>query len=133
GIATWEEENRNPTWTRNMRRELVYAIANGDVIPVRELNRAFRSQRILFGYYQGGLLVRMLVERRGFPPIVKILEAFDRGLDIDQALAEVYQTTPEALDRDFDAYVRMLTAGLAIEPRWTDATAERVRAGLSRE
>jgi tetratricopeptide (TPR) repeat protein len=29
--------------------------------------------------------------------------------------------------------VRKLTAGLAIEPRWTDATAERVRAGLSRE
>src|SRR5262249_44708725 len=54
------------------------------------------------------------------------------GLDIDQALAEVYQTTPEDLDRDFDAYVRKLTAGLAIEPRWTDATVERVRAGLSR-
>jgi tetratricopeptide (TPR) repeat protein len=133
GIATWEEENRNPTWTRNMRRELVDAIANGDVIPVRELNRAFRSHRILFGYYQGGLLVRMLIERRGFPPIVRILQAFDRGLDIDQALAEIYQTTPEALDKDFDAFVRERTAGLAIEPRWTDETAERVRAGLARE
>lgn len=132
GIATWEEENRNPTWTRNMRRDLVDAIANGEVIPVRELNRAFRTQRILFGYYQGGLLVRMLIERRGFPPIVKILQAFDRGLDIDQALAEVYQTTPEDLDRDFDAYVRKITASLAIEPRWTEATAEHVRAGLTR-
>ncbi len=133
GIATWEEENHNPTWTRNMRRDLVDAIANGEVIPVRELNRAFRTQRILFGYYQGGLLVKMLIERRGFPPIVKILQAFDRGLDIDQALAEVYQTTPEDLDRDFLAYVRNLTAGLAIEPRWTEATVDRVRAGLSRE
>ena len=133
GIATWEEENRNPTWTRNMRRELVDAIANGDVIPVRELNRAFRSHRILFGYYQGGLLVRMLIERRGFPPIVKILQAFDRGMDIDQALSEIYQTTPEELDRDFDLYVRQKTEGLAIEPRWTEETAERIRAGLARE
>jgi len=132
GLATWEEENRNPNWTRNMRRELVDAIANGTVIPVRELNRAFRSDRILFGYYQGGLLCRMLIERRGFPPMVKILEAFDRGLDIDQALAEVYQTTPEELDSDFDAYVRKLVAGLKIEPRWGEAQVARVRAGLSR-
>ncbi|MFN0008864.1 MAG: tetratricopeptide repeat protein [Planctomycetota bacterium] len=133
GLATWEEENRSPTWTRNMRRELVDAIANGDVIPVRELNRAFRSQRILFGYYQGGLLCRMLIERAGFPPMVKILEAFDRGLDLDQAFAEVYRTTPEEVDRDFDAFVRKLTKDLSIEPRWTGAAAARARAGLSRE
>ncbi|HEV8113960.1 MAG TPA: tetratricopeptide repeat protein [Planctomycetota bacterium] len=133
GLATWEEENRNPTWTRNMRRELVDALANGDIIPVRDLNRAFRSSRILFGYYQGGLLCRMLIERRGFPPMVRIFEAFDRGLDIDQAFNEVYQTTPEALDRDFAAYVRGLTADLKIEPRWSDAQAERVRTSLSRE
>lgn len=133
GLATWEEENRSPTWTRNMRRELVDAIANRDIIPVRELNRAFRSQRILFGYYQGGLLCRLLIERAGFPPMVKILEAFDRGLDLDEAFAEVYQTTPEDLDRDFEAFVRKLTQDLAIEPRWSSAAAARARAGLSRE
>jgi tetratricopeptide (TPR) repeat protein len=133
GLATWEEEHRNPTWTRNLRRELVDSLANGDVIPVREINRAFRSSRILFGYYQGGLLCRMLIELRGFPPMVKILEAFDRGLDLDQAFAEVYRTTPEDLDRDFAEYARKLTAGLAIEPRWSDAAADRARAGLARE
>ncbi len=133
GLATWEEENRNSTWTRNLRRELVDALANGDLILVRDLNRAFRSQRILFGYYQGGLLCRMLIERRGFAPMVRILDAFDRGLDLDQALAEVYQTTPEDLDRDFEAYARRLTADLRIEPRWSPAKAVRVRAGLSRE
>ena len=133
GLATWEEEHRNPCWTRNLRRELVDSIANRDLIPVRELNRAFRSPRILFGYYQGGLLCRMLIERAGFPPIVRILEAFDRGLDLDQALAEVYQTTPEDLDRDFEAFARGLTAGLAIEPRWSEESVARARAGLSRE
>jgi tetratricopeptide (TPR) repeat protein len=133
GLATWEEEHRNPTWTRNMRRELVDAIANGELIPVRELNRAFRSQRILFGYYQGGLLCRMLIDRAGFPPIVRLLEAFDRGLDLDQAFTEVYATTPEEIDRDFLAFVRQETANLAIEPRWSDTAAARARAGLPRE
>ena len=133
GLATWEEENRNPAWTRNLRRDLVDAIANGDLIPVRELNRAFRSQRILFGYYQGGLLCRMLIDRAGFPPMVKILEAFDRGLDLDAAFAEVYRTTPEELDRDFEAFVRALTKDLAIEPRWGASAAAKAKAGLSRE
>jgi tetratricopeptide (TPR) repeat protein len=130
GLATWEEVNRNPAWTRNMRRELVDSIANGQVIPVRELNRAFRGPRILFGYYQGGLMCQMLIERHGFAPIVKFLEAFDRGLDLDQALKEVYATTPEALDREFLAFVTKQTADLRIEPRWDAARVARIQLGL---
>ena len=79
GLATWEEVARNPTWTRNMRRDLVDAHANGNLIPLRELNRAFRGPRILFGYYQGGLLCRMLIDEHGFQPMVQLLMAFDLG------------------------------------------------------
>lgn len=133
GLATWEEEQRNPAWTRNMRRDLVDALANGDLIPVRELNRAFRGPRILFGYYQGGLLCRLLIGREGFPPMLKLLEAFDRGLDLDQALGQVYGQTPEELDRDFEAFVRREVASLAIEPRWSSTSLARARLGLSAE
>jgi tetratricopeptide (TPR) repeat protein len=131
GLATWEEEQRNPAWTRNMRRDLVDALANGDLIPVRDLNRAFRGPRILFGYYQGGLLCELLIERDGFPAILKLLEAFDRGLDIDQALGQVYGQTPEELDRDFEAFVRQEVGALAIEPRWSPTSLARARLGLS--
>ncbi|MBL8860366.1 MAG: tetratricopeptide repeat protein [Planctomycetes bacterium] len=131
GLATWEEVNRNPSWTRNMRRELVDALANGQVIPVRELNRAFRGPRILFGYYQGGLMCQMLIERSGFARIVKFLEAFDRGLDLDASLKEVYRTTPEQLDRDFLEFVRKETANLKIEPRWDSSRVARLALGLS--
>jgi len=133
GLATWEEEQRNPAWTRNMRRDLVDAHANGDLIGVRDLNRAFRGPRILFGYYQGGLLCRMLIERHGFPPILRLLEAFDRGLDLDQAFAEVYGASPEEIDRQFEAFVAGELASLAIEPRWSPATVARVRLDLSGE
>src|SRR5262249_4493564 len=126
GLATWEEVHRNPSWTRNMRRDLVDAIANGEVIPVRELNRAFRGPRILFGYYQGGLVCQMLIEHAGFTPMVKLLEAFDRGLDLDQAFAEVYHQTPEEVDRDFAAFVARETKDLRIEPRWSPPRAARI-------
>jgi tetratricopeptide (TPR) repeat protein len=119
GLATWEEEHKNPAWTRNMRRELIDARANGDLIPVRELNRAFRGPRILFGYYQGGLLCKMLIDAHGFPPMIRLLEAFDRGRDLDQALREVFERTPEQLDREFEAFVDAQTRELRIEPRWS--------------
>ncbi len=132
GLATWEEVNRNPAWTRNMRRELIDAIAAQDVITTREMNRAFRGQRILFGYYQAGLMCTLLIERYGFPSMVRLLAAFDRGLDLDTALKETFGTTPEQLDRDFLAWARAHVAGLRVEPRWAPAFVRRDAIGLSK-
>ncbi|MBL8860643.1 MAG: tetratricopeptide repeat protein [Planctomycetes bacterium] len=132
GLATWEEVHRNPSWTRNMRRELVDALACGELIRVREMNRAFRGPRILFGYYQAGLVCTLLVERHGFPSMVRLLAAFDRGLDLDAALSEVFGTTPEALDRDFEAWARAHVAGLAVEPRWSADFLRRAAVGLAK-
>jgi tetratricopeptide (TPR) repeat protein len=116
-----------------MRRDLVDAHANSALIGVRDLNRAFRGPRILFGYYQGGLLCRMLIDRHGFPPMLRLLEAFDRGLDLDRAFGEVYGATPEQIDREFEAFVRAQLQGIAIEPRWSPTTIAKLRLGLARE
>lgn len=121
GLATWEEEHKNAAWTRNMRRELLDAYWNRDLILVRDLNRAFRSQRILFGYYMSGQLCRMLIEEQGFPPMIALLEAFDRGEDLDQAIRGTFGATPEELDRRFAEYVRRTVEPLRIEPRWNAA------------
>ncbi len=133
GLATWEEVNRNPSWTRNMRRDLIDARANGRLIEVRELNRAFRGPRILFGYYQGGLLCEMLIEDHGFSSMIHLLRAFDRGLDLDQALGEVFSKTPEELDAEFEVWVDEHIAGLVLEPRWQPLRVARLRLTLARE
>ena len=131
GLATWEEVRMNPAWTRNMRRDLVDARANGQLIPVRELNRAFRGPRILFGYYQGGLLCELLIREHGFPAIVAFLEAFDRGLDLDTALAQVFELDAEELDRAFARHVDELLGQLRIEPRWDGQRVATRRLGLA--
>ena len=130
GIATWEEETRNPSWTRNLRRDLVDAIANDDLLKARTINRAFRGPRVIYAYYQAGLMVRMTVEKHGFAPLVRLLEAFERGQDLDQAFRSCLQTTPEQFDRDFEAWARAHTAALKVEPRLTQATAAKLRASL---
>ena len=132
GLATWEEGRRNPAWWRNYRRDLVDARANDELIPVRRLNNAFRGSRVLFAYYQSGLLCKLLVEEHGFPSLVRLLEAFDRGADLDEALQEVFATTPEALDERFAAYVDGMTSELAIEPRWSRRSTFKRRFALAR-
>lgn len=133
GLATWEEIQKNPTWTRNMRRDLLDAKANGDLIPLRELNRAFRGPRILFGYYQGGLLCEMLIDEHGFPPMVALLRAFDLGADLDQAFRSVFDVTPEEVDGAFQRFVDGKLEGLRIEPRWADRTLRRLQLRLAAE
>ncbi len=133
GLATWEEQRKNPAWQRNMRQDLLDARANGQIIPLRELNRAFRGPRVLFGYYQGGLLCAMLIEDFGFPPMVAFLEAFDRGLDLDAAVAEVFETTPEEIDRRFHALVDQQLDGLHVEPRWNPQVTAVQRLTLDRD
>ena len=133
GLATWEEEEKNPAWSRNMRGLLVNAYANDDLIPVRDLNRAFRTPRILFAYYQGGLLCRMLIDEHGFSPMIRLLLAFDRGRDLDQALDEVLGLTPEELDRRFEAFIGEQVADLHIEPLWSPALVIKKRLSLGRQ
>lgn len=133
GLATWEEEEKNPAWSRNMRMDLVNAFANEDLIPVRDLNRAFRTPRILFAYFQGGLLCRMLIDEAGFTPMTRLLLAFDRGLDLDAAFREVLGTTPEEVDQRFREFIAARVAPLKIEPQWTPARILKLRLTLGAE
>ncbi|QDU67403.1 tetratricopeptide repeat protein [Engelhardtia mirabilis] len=133
GLATWEETRVNPSWDRNLRRDLLDSHASGTIFPLRELNAAFRGPRIIFGYYQGGLLCRMLIDEFGFPSMIRLLEAFDRGEDLDGAMDSVFGLTPEQIDERFDAFVRQEIAGLSIEPRWDPDQVRRLRFGLDPE
>jgi len=133
GLATWEEGQRHKAWWRNMRRELLDARANGTIFPLRRLNNAFRGPSVLFAYFQSGLLCQMLVEANGFPPMVRLLQAFDRGADLDQAFREVFLQTPEQVDADFARFVDRLVEPLAIEPRWTPERTFERRFRLARE
>jgi len=63
--------------------------------------------------------------------MIRLLEAFDRGLDLDQAMAEVYHMTPEEMDRDFKAFVEREIKDLAIVPRWNPERLSVTRIGLS--
>ena len=132
GLATWEEQQRDPSWTRNLRRELVDSVANDLVIGVRDLNRAFRGPRIIWAYYQGKLMCDMLIADHGFPALVDLLAAFDRGATLDAALGEAFGMTPEEFDAAFLSWCEAKVAGLHVEPRHGPRRVSLLSLGLSR-
>jgi tetratricopeptide (TPR) repeat protein len=85
GFSVYEEKVRDPSWERGMDRELFDAFHNEDIPPVRLLNRLFRGPRILFGYYQGGLIVELIARDHGFDKALDLLRAYGEDLEVEEA------------------------------------------------
>ena len=85
GTGVYEEKQRDPSWERGMDRELFDAFHNQDIPPVHLMNRLFRGPRILFGYYQGGLVIELITKLYGFGKALDLLRAFGEDLDTEEA------------------------------------------------
>ena len=81
-----------------MERELFDAFHNQDIPLVHLMNRLFRGPRILFGYYQGGLIVELIQKRYGFDKALELL----RGFGDDLGLQETFDRAIGMSSRQFD-------------------------------
>ncbi|MEY3163129.1 MAG: hypothetical protein RIT25_3124 [Planctomycetota bacterium] len=128
GFSVHEEKVRDVSWERGMDRELLDAFHNRDIPPVRLLNRLFRGPRILFGYYQGGLIVDLITRDFGFDKAVALLEAFGKDLETEDAFREALGIGTAEFDRRFLRYVaEERLRGLLLVPRWNEAAMERLQ------
>ncbi|MFO1052116.1 MAG: tetratricopeptide repeat protein [Planctomycetota bacterium] len=134
GFSVYEEGQRDKAWERGMERELVDAVANGEIAPIRLFDRVFRGPRILFGYYQGGLLVDFLVREFGFPKVVELLRAYGRDLSAEDAFRETFGVGTAEIDRRFleDLSERRI-ARVHLVPHWGDEAVDRFRAAIARD
>lgn len=129
GFSVYEEKARDPSWERGMDRELFDAFANQDIPPVHLLNRLFRGPRILFGYYQGGLIVELLARDHGFDKALALLRAFGEDLDTEEAFQKALGQSSRAFDRQFLDFVQKeKLRGMRLVPHLDDAGMERAMA-----
>jgi tetratricopeptide (TPR) repeat protein len=135
GFSVYEEKVRDPAWERGMDRELFDAFHNRDIPPVRLLNRLFRGPRILFGYYQGGLIVELIARDHGFEKAIELLRAFGEDLDTEAAFEKALGIPSAKFDEQFLAFVeRDKLRSMRLVPRFDDAAMQHllVRAAQDR-
>ncbi len=118
GLSVYEEFQRNPKWDREMDLELYNAYHNGDIFPIDELNSAFRSSSILFGYYQGGLISDFIEREWGFDRVIEMLKLYAKDLQTPEIFERVLGIPTEEFDRRFLADVERRIAPIRVEPLW---------------
>jgi tetratricopeptide (TPR) repeat protein len=130
GLAVFEELAMDPSNDRRMERELFTYWKNGEVFPVSELNTAFRGPTILFGYYQGGLIVRHIARDFGFPKLVEIVKAFGKDMGTEAIFRKVLGIPSKEYDRRFLNFVASKVGHLRLVPsvheKWLQRLLERV-------
>lgn len=127
GFSVYEEKVRDPAWERGMDRELFDAWHNQDIPPVHLLNRLFRGPRILFGYYQGGLIVEWIQKHHGFDKALALLRAFGDDLDTEEAFEKALGIPSREFDRRFLDWVqREKLRGMRLVKRPDEAAMQRL-------
>lgn len=134
GFSVFEERARDPSWERGMDRELFDAFHNRDIPPVHLLNRLFRGPRILFGYYQGGLIVEWIAQKHGFDKALALLRAFAEDLDTEEAFAKALAMPSRRFDAEFLAWVEAeKLAGMRLQKRPDQDAMARLAAQAAKE
>lgn len=127
GFSVYEERCRDPQWERGMDRELFDAFHNRDIPPVRLLNRLFRGERILFGYFQGGLIVDLIAREHGFDKALELLRAFGDDLDTEEAFERALGISSKEFDAQFLEFIeKERLRGMLLVPRFDEAGLQRL-------
>jgi tetratricopeptide (TPR) repeat protein len=127
GLSTWEERRSRFDWDREMDYDLFLAEANGTIIPLAELNAAFRTSRIIFAYFQGGLMCEFIETTYGWDKILKMLKLFGEDVQTPDVVKQVLGLEPEAFDAKFLEFVRKKTAIVHAFPVYEPQTIAKLR------
>ncbi len=115
GLSVLEERRARPAWGAGPAPEFLAAFKAGRLLPVGRLNDGFvrpsYPAELGFSYYQASLLCEMIEARWHRAALLAILDRYKAGLDTRAVLAGVLSLTPEALDQQFQAWLRARFAG----------------------
>lgn len=110
GLSVLEERRARAGWGDDVSLDFLIAYKRGDVLPVSQLNNGFVRPKypaqVMFSYYQASLVAEMIEEQHGFDAILSMLEAYKAGRADTEVFQQVLRLEPEALDKQFDEYLK---------------------------
>lgn len=130
GLSVYEERRAGPVWHREMERDLIDAIWSDDVLTLKDANNAFRGPRVLYAYYQGGLMSELIERDFGFPALREMVRLFGDGLTTPEVVRKALKIEPEEFDRRFLVYAKDLVKDIHVLRRPTRAKIEKLKKAL---
>jgi Tfp pilus assembly protein PilF len=107
GLSEYETTRHDPSWTRRTHAELARALAEDQILPVTQLNRAFSQApdvaHMVVAYHQAAEEISFLVRQFGFEVVPRALRLFAEGKRTTEVLRQVTGLAPEAFDAAFRA------------------------------
>jgi tetratricopeptide (TPR) repeat protein len=110
GLAVHEQRRARAGWGPGVSFAFLQAFQDGRLEKVSTLNDGFmrpdEPQQVGFSYYQASLVFEMIEQRHGFDVIRQMLDGYRRGEDTASLVESLRGMAMDALDEDFDAYLR---------------------------
>lgn len=109
GLAEYEASQGRGEWRREQDLEIIAALAEGNLLSVRELNRGFTQARtlrdIITAYFQSTLLIEFMVNQAGFDAVVEALKLYGKGKTTPEVLRLTTGMDVDAFDRAFRSWL----------------------------
>lgn len=130
GISVFEERKVSKTWYRENERDVIDAIASDDILTLKDVNSAFRGPRVMFAYYQGGLMCELIERDFGFDKLREMVRLYGEGLDTEAVVKQALGIEPTEFDRRFLAFAKDYVKDLRVLRRPTKAKTEKLKLKL---
>ena len=130
GLSVYEERKVSRTWYREDERTLIDAIASDEVLTLADVNAAFRGPRVMYAYYQSGLMCEMIDRDFGFPKLREMVRLYGEGLDDAAVVRKALSIEPAEFDKRFMAYAKDYVKDLRVARHLTRAKTDKLRRAL---
>ena len=109
GLAVHEETQASTEWGDRITPEILVAIRDKKLLPVKELDRGFirpeYPSQVIVSYYQAGRICDYIQERWGADKLLDFVHSFAKLKTTPEAIQENLSMTPEDFDKAFLAWV----------------------------
>ncbi len=105
GISVFEEHKGRPEWGRRQDLELVKAVRQDRILPVKTLNEGFTKAKstkdLSFAYYQSYLVVEYIVEHYGFQSLKDLIYQYRTPKQMEDIFMSVFQASLASFEKGF--------------------------------
>ena len=119
GLSTYEEKCYEKAWDRGLYRDLFDAIHSDNLCKVVSFDSNFGGPRVIFAYFQGGLVSEWMAEKWGMDKIIAMLQTYGEDKTTTTVLKEVLEVTPQEFDDGFKAWISKRMEPVKLMPRYT--------------